>query len=102
MTLTLLSIPKQRFETKPKSQSGITLTRRAKLIRSKNPPIQDNNFVPDDVSKLKEGMEVQHQRFGVGKIETIVQGANSIATIHFNDIGEKKIMLKFAKLKILG
>jgi DNA helicase-2/ATP-dependent DNA helicase PcrA len=60
-------------------------------------------FIPDDASKLQNGMEVQHEKFGTGKV-TAMDGANPnrIATIFFPTFGEKKIMLKFAKLKILG
>jgi DNA helicase-2/ATP-dependent DNA helicase PcrA len=60
-------------------------------------------FIPDDVTKLQNGMEVQHEKFGTGKV-TAMEGAgvNRIATIFFPTFGEKKIMLKFAKLKIVG
>jgi DNA helicase-2/ATP-dependent DNA helicase PcrA len=59
-------------------------------------------FIPDDASKLQNGMDVRHEKFGDGKI-TAMEGAhpNKIATIFFPTFGEKKIMLKFAKLKIL-
>ena len=59
-------------------------------------------FIPDDASKLQTGMDVRHEKFGDGKV-TAMEGANPnrIATIFFPNFGEKKIMLKFAKLKIL-
>ncbi|MFT6686020.1 MAG: hypothetical protein ACJAVH_001284, partial [Bacteroidia bacterium] len=37
-----------------------------------------------------------------GKVTNIAEGTNAIASIHFAQEGEKKIMLKFAKLKILS
>lgn len=59
-------------------------------------------FVPDDVSGLTTGMEVKHEKFGDGKVLTLEGNAtNRIATIFFPNFGEKKIMLKFAKLKII-
>ena len=47
-------------------------------------------------------MEVMHEKFGEGKVVSIEGGgANKIASIFFGQFGVKKIMLKFAKLKIL-
>ncbi len=90
----------------PKSQSGLhkenLLGRRAKLIRrSASSKLDLENFEADNPSLLKEGQKVLHKRFGKGEIIHIARGENSIATINFESEGEKKIMLKFAKIKIL-
>lgn len=61
------------------------------------------DFVPDDPGTLQVGMEVEHQKFGFGKV-IHMEGAshNRIATIFFsNGSGEKKIMLNYAKLRIV-
>lgn len=66
-------------------------------------PVAQSNtpFVADDVSKLQNGMDVLHEKFGEGKVVSIEgAGANRIATIQFGSFGLKKIMLKFARLKI--
>jgi DNA helicase-2/ATP-dependent DNA helicase PcrA len=89
------------------SESGLTnksLTiKKAMLIRRPNEQKEgDENFVPDDASLLKTGQNVLHQRFGKGTVQHIAEGSNAIATIKFEGEGEKKIMLKFAKLKILS
>ena len=47
---------------------------------------------------LKEGMMVNHQKFGNGIIEQIDNGK---ATINFQNIGNKQLLLKFAKLSII-
>ena len=45
---------------------------------------------------------VFHERFGKGEVKQIEEdGENSRATINFNNSGEKKVLLKFAKLKII-
>jgi len=46
---------------------------------------------------------VEHQKFGFGKIMSLEGGAaNRIATIEFGGgHGQKKIMLNYAKLRIL-
>ena len=52
--------------------------------------------------ELTEGMEVEHQKFGFGKIISL-EGNNDakMATINFDKAGQKKILLKFAKLSIV-
>lgn len=60
------------------------------------------NFVPSNVEDLKAGQKIEHQRFGFGTIVKL-EGANHnpIATIAFEQNGEKKIMLNYAKLRIV-
>lgn len=92
----------EKREPEPSKNLFNTAPRKALLVRSHQPkPVIDENFEPDDPALLKQGMRVRHQRFGDGVISDIAIGANSIATIQFDELGEKKIMLKFAKLKIL-
>ncbi len=60
------------------------------------------NFSADDPVGMSVGMEVEHQKFGFGKILTLEGGANNrIAGIDFGPHGVKKIMLNYAKLKIV-
>lgn len=49
------------------------------------------------------GAIVQHERFGVGEVLTTEGvGENAKATIKFQNAGMKTLLLKFAKLKIIG
>jgi DNA helicase-2/ATP-dependent DNA helicase PcrA len=61
------------------------------------------DFVPSDTSGLQAGMKVEHQKFGFGMV-TKMEGAahNPIATVMFDTNGEKKIMLNYAKLRIVS
>ena len=61
------------------------------------------DFVPSDTSELKAGQKVEHQKFGFGEVLKM-EGAshNPIATIKFELNGEKKIMLNYAKLRIVN
>ncbi|MCJ8210933.1 UvrD-helicase domain-containing protein [Mucilaginibacter sp. RS28] len=60
------------------------------------------NFAPSDTSKLQTGMEVEHERFGYGKVINLEGSAPDIkATIFFKEIGQKQLLLKFAKLRIV-
>lgn len=62
-----------------------------------------SNFAASDTSQLEAGQKVEHQKFGFGTVEKIEGSAhNPIATIQFEQNGEKKIMLNYAKLRIVG
>lgn len=78
-------------------------TRTAPLSNSSDPSGSSEPFIADDATGLQVGMEVMHEKFGEGKVIVIEgAGANKIAGIQFAGYGIKKIMLKFAKLKILS
>ncbi len=60
------------------------------------------DFAAEDVSGIDAGMQVEHQKFGFGKVLSVDGGAASrIANIDFGVHGTKKIMLNFAKLRIV-
>jgi DNA helicase II / ATP-dependent DNA helicase PcrA len=60
------------------------------------------DFKADDPATMDVGMQVEHQKFGFGKILSVEGGVhNRIATIDFGSShGKKKIMLNYAKLRI--
>jgi DNA helicase-2/ATP-dependent DNA helicase PcrA len=59
------------------------------------------DFAPSDTTGLKEGMKVEHPKFGFGQVVKLDEtGADRKARIHFDDFGEKTLLLSFAKLKI--
>lgn len=65
-------------------------------------PPEDPNFVAGDISHLKAGDMVQHQRFGRGVVAEIEgEGQNQKAKVNFDNIGTKVLVLKFAKMRIL-
>ena len=53
--------------------------------------------------KLATGMQVKHERFGPGKVINL-EGTypNQKATIFFQGVGQKQLLLKFAKLEVVG
>ncbi len=60
------------------------------------------NFIASDITKLEVGSKVEHQKFGFGEVTKLEGSAhNPVATITFEQNGEKKIMLNYAKLMIL-
>ncbi len=59
-------------------------------------------FAPSDTTNLQAGMEVEHERFGFGKVLSLEGNKPDIkATIFFKEIGQKQLLLKFAKLRIV-
>jgi DNA helicase II / ATP-dependent DNA helicase PcrA len=60
------------------------------------------DFVASDTSGLQIGQKVEHQKFGFGEVVGMEGSThNPIATVKFQYNGEKKIMLNFAKLRIV-
>lgn len=59
-------------------------------------------FAPSPVSALQVGQRVEHDRFGYGKILSMEgDGPNRKAVVDFENGGQKTLLLKFAKLRIV-
>lgn len=51
---------------------------------------------------LKAGQRIEHDRFGIGIVEKVEGKGDSLkATVHFQNAGDKQLLLKFARFKIL-
>jgi len=60
------------------------------------------DFKASDTSHLQVGQRVEHQKFGFGEVMKMEGAAhNPVATVKFELNGEKKIMLNYAKLRIV-
>jgi DNA helicase-2/ATP-dependent DNA helicase PcrA len=63
---------------------------------------KEQTFQSDDPSTILVGMEVEHPRFGKGKVLNMEgEFPNKKATVFFQSAGQKQLLLKFAKLRIL-
>ncbi|SFF04006.1 ATP-dependent helicase [Sunxiuqinia elliptica] len=73
-----------------------------KLVQLRQAKQRSQNFDGDDPRDIQTGMMVEHQRFGKGKVLQ-VEGSfpNLKATVFFQNAGQKQLLLKFAKLKIV-
>ncbi|MEN7546766.1 UvrD-helicase domain-containing protein [Rapidithrix thailandica] len=59
------------------------------------------NFKPNNPDELQQGQKVEHAKFGFGKIVSIdTHGKDKRAKVHFENFGEKTLILSFAKLMI--
>ena len=66
------------------------------------PHTPTQNFTPSDASKIEVGQRVEHAKFGFGNVISLEGAAhNPVATVHFEHNGEKKIMLNYARLRIV-
>ena len=58
---------------------------------------------PAAINAIMPGLRVHHDKFGTGKVMTVEGAGDSRkATVFFEGVGQKQLMLKFAKLTILG
>ncbi|HYG01200.1 MAG TPA: UvrD-helicase domain-containing protein [Chryseosolibacter sp.] len=96
----------------PAGQYAKSLVNGIKRTISSSPPVAKQkpvayqvpaDFVPSDTSGLAAGMKVEHPKFGMGTVVLMdVSGPDKKAKINFNQIGEKTLLLSFAKLRIIN
>jgi DNA helicase-2/ATP-dependent DNA helicase PcrA len=80
------------------TQKFITPNNLTNINRARNIKINES-----DLNKITNGAKVKHSRFGEGKVVNISgEGSNKKATVFFNGIGQKQLLLKFAKLEIIN
>lgn len=53
-------------------------------------------------SGVQPGQKIEHERFGFGEVTKVEgNGDNAKATIHFKNVGDKQLLLRFARFKII-
>lgn len=73
------------------------------LKKIKQQPVTDTNSAAPVNIDLQPGYVVEHEKFGKGKIITIDgQDSNIKATVFFEGVGQKQLLLKFARLKVIS
>ena len=72
----------------------------SRTVEPERPPLIDPNFVPEPASSFRVGDQIEHNRFGTGKVLEITgQVPDLKAKILFEKYGEKLLLLKFAKIR---
>ncbi len=75
-------------------------TRSTQTIQKPRTAAVPNN--PAAINSIMPGMRVSHEKFGIGKVLGIEGAGDSRkATVFFEGVGQKQLMLKFAKLTIV-
>ncbi len=84
-------------------EKKLTLPKNFHAIRNTPAPASGNQpeMPPTGIEEIQTGMEVVHDRFGKGKVINIEgTGPNTKATVFFPAIGQKQLLLRFARLRI--
>ena len=64
------------------------------------PPEENYSQIQDKSPKFKVGDKVRHSHFGIGQIVMLAgEGEKRQATVNFQTVGRKKLMLQYAKLQ---
>ena len=88
------------WEGKPNNQPNATQLNKLRKLQ-KLAPSSTSHSAPEELIQLPVGTQVEHQRFGIGVVKAVEgKGQDRKATIDFKGQGEKKLLLRFAKLKI--
>lgn len=102
-------IQKVGYNKRASTHSEEKVVYRAPKISQPQRPVQQfkhtpsAGFNPAPAHALQQGMEIEHPKFGYGTIVEM-EGNNDgrMATIQFKQAGQKKLLLKFAKLSIVA
>ena len=77
-------------------------TKLSVLTRPLPPKIPDGEFIPTPSDRLAVGQRIEHNRFGKGRILEITGvEPERKARVSFDGYGEKILLLKYAKMRIL-
>ncbi|WP_251234849.1 ATP-dependent helicase [Bacteroides nordii] len=61
------------------------------------------SFSLASIAGIQAGQMIEHERFGLGEVVKVEgTGDNAKATIRFKNAGEKQLLLRFARFKIIG
>ena len=89
----------ERRDSSARKPSSPTIVRRVQPVPKRVP---DAEFEPTPVLQLRAGQRIEHNRFGYGVINEITGNASDLkAKISFDDHGEKILILKYAKIRVL-
>jgi DNA helicase-2/ATP-dependent DNA helicase PcrA len=73
-----------------------------KRVSATGKPLEATSQLGGDSPDLAEGMTVEHERFGKGKVLKVEGNAPDLkATVFFPTAGQKQLLLRFAKLRVV-
>ncbi len=88
---------------RPKAQIiAPSVPRNLKKVSTVSGGSQAMSSGPVSVAGLQAGQRIEHERFGLGEVMKVEgTGDNAKATIHFKNAGEKQLLLRFARFKVI-
>ena len=93
------TLPRAFFNAGKPVQNTQNIRSTQNIQKPRTAPIPNN---PAQVGAIMPGMRVSHEKFGIGKVLGVEgSDASRKATVFFEGVGQKQLMLKFAKLTIV-
>ena len=95
------------MEGVPQRGGGVTSEARRTIIKPEASPRRlvtaNASGGATRVAQLSPGQLIEHERFGIGEVLRVEgTGENTKAHIRFKNAGEKQLLLKFARFRVLG
>ncbi len=89
--------------TQPTQEQKPIVPRNLKKISQVTTRENSPSFDAASADEIQSGMQVEHQKFGKGKVLNMEgSGPNKKVTVFFQSVGQKQLLLQFAKLKIVS
>ena len=92
-------VPEPARRPEPIRRTEPTVVRRVQPVPAR---VSDADFEPTPILQLRAGQRIEHNRFGYGQIVEISgTPADLKAKIAFDEHGEKILILKYAKIRVI-
>lgn len=94
---------KGRVSVRPKQQIiAPTVPRNLKRVMPSANTASTAPSAGSSSSRVQQGQLIEHERFGLGEVLKVEgEGDNAKATIRFKNAGDKQLLLRFARFKVL-
>lgn len=95
---------KERVSVRPKQQIiAPTVPRNLKRVAPSANTASTSPSAGASANCVQQGQLIEHERFGLGEVLKVEgEGDNAKATIRFKNVGDKQLLLRFARFKVLS
>lgn len=95
---------KERVSVRPKQQIiAPTVPRNLKRVAPSANTASTSPSAGGSANRVQQGQLIEHERFGLGEVLKVEgEGDNAKATIRFKNAGDKQLLLRFARFKVIG
>ncbi len=95
---------KERVSVRPKQQIiASTVPRNLKRVAPSANTASTSPSAGGSANRVQQGQLIEHERFGLGEVLKVEgEGDNAKATIRFKNAGDKQLLLRFARFKVIG
>lgn len=95
---------KERVSVRPKQQIiAPTVPRNLKRVAPSANTASTSPSAGGSANCVQQGQLIEHERFGLGEVLKVDgEGDNAKATIRFKNAGDKQLLLRFARFKVLS